>query len=158
MNWYDWNETARGLARQVRQCRITVERGAVPLRLVDETTKPPRFIDDGPLVLGVFGNDNYFTDAKARRTVELLRQRLKEGEGRELGFGVSEDGLTWALLVGADRNRYQTAMGRALQRELLKVFLEDALWNAWQRAAEEPAAKADPAGKGGQEQGMALFG
>jgi hypothetical protein len=134
MNWYDWNETAKGLAHQMRQRPITVERGAVPLRLVDETLKPPRPVEDGPLVLGVFGNDNYVADLKARRAVELVRQRLKDGEARELGFGISEDGQTWALLVGADKNRYQTATGRLLQRELLKVFLEDALANAWQRA------------------------
>jgi hypothetical protein len=134
MNWYDWNETAKGLATQVRKSQITVERGAVPLRLVDESARPPRFIEDGPLVLGVFGNDNYLADRKARREVELLRQRLKETEARELGFGMSEDGLTWALLVGADRNRYKTGPGRALQRELLKVFLEDAVWHAWTSA------------------------
>jgi hypothetical protein len=158
MNWYDWNETARGLARQVRQCAITVERGAVPLRLVDETARPPRFIDDGPLVLGVFGKDNYLTDARTRRAVELLRQRIKMGEGRELGFGVSEDGLTWALLVGADRNRYKTAPGRALQRELLKIFLEEALTCAWQNAAEEPSAAAPSTSDSGQHQGLALRG
>ncbi len=134
MNWYDWNETAKGLAIQVRKSQITVERGAVPLRLVDESARPPRFVEDGPLVLGVFGNDNYLADRKARQEVELLRQRLKETEARELGFGMSEDGLTWALLVGADRNRYKTAPGRALQRELLKVFLEDAVWHAWSSA------------------------
>ena len=148
MNWYDWNETAKGLATQVRKSQITVERGAVPLRLVDESARPPRFIDDGPLVLGVFGNDNYLADRKARLEVELLRQRLKETEARELGFGMSEDGLTWALLVGADRNRYKTTPGRALQRELLKVFLEDAVWHAWSSAD----------GGGEQRQPALLFG
>jgi hypothetical protein len=134
-----------------------VERGALPLRLVDETTKPPRTVEDGPLVLGVFGNDCYLTDAKARREVELLRQRLKDAEARELGFGVSEDGRTWALLVGVDRNRYQTEAGRGLQRELLKVFLEEAVWHAWQGAATAAQA-ADPAGGIGPSHGMTLFG
>jgi hypothetical protein len=145
MNWYDWNETAKGLAKQVRHSQIAVERGAVPLRLVDETSKPPRFVDDGPLVLGVFGNDNYLADYKARRAVELLRQQLKHSEGRELGFGISEDGLTWALLVGADRNRYKTAPGRALQRELLKAFLEDAVWLAWKRATGDSTTEMEAA-------------
>jgi hypothetical protein len=158
MNVYDWNETAKGLARQMRQCRITVERGAVPLRLVDETTRPPRFVEDGPIVLGVFGNDNYRTDATARRAVELLRQRLRETDARELGFGVSEDGLTWALLVGAERTRYQTAPGRALQRELLKCFLEEAVWNAWQHAAAITAAARAASANPALPQGSALPG
>src|SRR5438445_329946 len=134
MNWYDWNETAKGLARQVRQSRTAVERGAVPLRLVDESTRPPRFIEDGPLVLGVFGNDGYVTDTKSRRQVEYLRQRLADVEAHELGFGISEDGRTWALLVGAERDRYHTVVGKALQRELLRGFLEDAVWSAWHQA------------------------
>jgi hypothetical protein len=118
----------------MRHQAITVERGAVPLRLVDESLQPPRPVEDGPLVLGVFGNDNYDADVKARRAVELVRKRLRDSDARELGFGVSEDGQTWALLVGADKSRYQTVTGRLLQRELLKAFLEDAVWNAWQSA------------------------
>jgi hypothetical protein len=155
MTWYDWNETARGLARQVRQFPTTVERGAVPLRLLDESTRPPRFVDDGPLVLGVFGNDAYLADERARHAVAWLRQRLKDTEARELGFGVSDDGQTWALLVGTDKSRYKTAAGQRLQRELLKVFLDEAVWQAWQHAGTTGARAP---GRDSLAQGLALLG
>ncbi len=141
----DWNETAQGLARHVRERFSFVPRGAVPLRFIDDSAGPAHFLDDGPLVVGIFGNDNYLADLKARRVVTLVRQRLREAAVEELGFGLSHDGAAWALLAGADSRRYHTAAGKTFQRELLKIFLEDLVWKAWQAVLEEdgqPAAGA----------------
>jgi hypothetical protein len=128
------NEVASGLAAHVRKNLAFVERGAVPVRLVDETSGPMRFVEQGGAVVGVFGNDNYVAESRARQEVQLIRQRIREIAAEEIGFGLSQDGYTWALLVHCDDNRYQTATGKALQRELLKVALEDAVCQAWQIA------------------------
>jgi hypothetical protein len=54
-------------------------------------------------------------------------------------MGVSDNGQTWALLVGTDKDRYQTRAGRALQKELLKASLEQIVWNAWRQVSGMPA-------------------
>ncbi len=121
MKTYDWNETARGLAGFVQKFRFLVQRGVVPLQV--ETEEPVRR-DEFPLLFGVFGEEAGLEHQEA----ESIRQQLQEDPGlHELGFGVSGDGSTWAMLIGADQTRYHTEAGRALQRELLKVFLEDAV-------------------------------
>jgi hypothetical protein len=129
------NEIACGLAAHVRKNLACVERGAVPVRLVEETVGPFHVIEDGA-VIGVFGNDNYVAEAKARREVELTRQRLREIGAEEAGFGLSQDGYTWALLVRCDTRRYRTETGKALQRELLKIALEEAVGRAWRDACD----------------------
>jgi hypothetical protein len=128
------NEVASGLAAHVRKNLSFIERGAVPVRLVDETSGPMRFVDEGGPVVGVFGNDNYIAEARARREVELMRVRLREIGAEEVGFGLSQDGYTWALLARCDDRRYRTPAGKGLQRELLKISLEDAVCRAWQTA------------------------
>jgi hypothetical protein len=138
MTQYSWNETANGLARQVRKTYAFVKRGVVPLRFVDDSVSPPRFVDDAPLVVGVFGNDSYLWDDKTRREVDMVRERLKEMPVEEMGFGLSDDGHTWALLVGTDHGRYQTKAGRVMQKELLKALLEQTVWNAWRQVAGMP--------------------
>jgi hypothetical protein len=134
------NEIASGLAAHVRKNLASVERGAVPVRLVDETTGPVRFADPGSGVVGVFGNDNYVAEARSRREVELIRRQLRAMGAEEVGFGLSQDGFTWALLARCDDGRYRTASGKAMQRELLKMALEEAVRQAWQQAGGEAAA------------------
>src|SRR5262245_62295798 len=109
------NDIASGLAAHVRKNLACVERGAVPVRLVDDTAGPVRVIEDGA-VLGIFGNDNYIAEAKARREVELTRCRLRACGAEEVGFGLSQDGYTWALLVRCEDRHYRTEAGKALQR------------------------------------------
>ena len=104
------NDIACGLASHVRKNLACVERGAVPVRLIDDTTGPVRVIEEGA-VLGIFGNDNYIAEAKARREVELTRGRLRDFGAEEVGFGLSQDGYTWALLVRGDDRRYSTETG-----------------------------------------------
>jgi hypothetical protein len=129
------NDVACGLAAHVRKNLTCVERGAVPVRLVEDTAGPIRFVEEGA-VIGVFGNDNYVAEAKARREVELTRQRIREVGAEEVGFGLSHDGFTWAILVRCDGRRYRTEAGRALQRELLKVALDEAVSRAWRDACD----------------------
>jgi hypothetical protein len=131
MTRYDWNETARCLARQVGSGQFVSGWGVVRLRLVDDSTDPPRFLEDGPLVMAVFGNDSYHTDAKARAVVERVRRRLPDAGAEEMGFAVNADGSSWVLLAGTDGGRYRTAMGKALQKLLLEAFLDDVVWAAW---------------------------
>jgi hypothetical protein len=131
----NYNDVASGLATHVRKNLGTVERGAVPVRLVEEAIGPFRALEGGAVV-GVFGNDNYIAEMRARREVELIRGRVRELGGEEVGFGLSQDGYTWALLVRCDESRYATETGRALQRELMKITLEDAVARAWQAASE----------------------
>ena len=129
------NDIACGLAAHVRKNLARVERGAVPVRLVEDTAGPIRVVEEGS-VIGVFGNDNYVAEAKARREVELTRQRLRELGAEEAGFGLSQDGYSWALLVRCDERRYRTEKGKALQRELLKIALEEAVSRAWRDACD----------------------
>jgi hypothetical protein len=129
------NDIACGLAAHVRKNLASVERGAVPVRLVEDTAGPIRVVEDGA-VIGIFGNDNYIAEAKARREVEITRRRLREMGAEEAGFGLSQDGYTWALLVRCDGRAYRTEAGKALQRELLKIALEEAVTRAWRDACD----------------------
>jgi hypothetical protein len=139
MTQYCWSETANGLAQQVHARYGFVKRGVVPLRFVDEMAGQTHFVEDAPLVVGVFGNDQSLGDLNTRREVELIRERLHDLDAAEMGMGFSDNGQTWALLVGTDKDRYQTRAGRALQKELLKASLEQIVWNAWRQVSGMPA-------------------
>src|SRR5690242_20237456 len=125
---------ATDLATHVRQNWCFVPRGAVPVRLIEESEGRVHFVEDGNAVVGVFGNDNYQADAKARREVELIREQPRHSDAEEVGFGLSQDGFSWALLVRVNETRYRTAAGKTLQKELLKIYLEEAVSRAWQHA------------------------
>jgi hypothetical protein len=133
---YSWTETANGLAQQLHTDYAFIQRGVVPLRFVDDSMAPPRLVEDAPLVISVFGNDNYLRNDMTQKEVELVRQRIKETEGVEMAFGLSQDGQTWALLVATDGDRYKTRAGQILQKELLKLTLEEILARAWQHVTE----------------------
>jgi hypothetical protein len=128
MTGYDWNETARGLAVFVQKFRFLIERGVVPLQV--ERGRVNQAGDERCLLFGVFGTDREEAGVE-HCEAEAVRHQLREDPDlHELGFGVSSDGATWAMLVAADQAHYQTAAGRALQRELLKISLEDAVQRA----------------------------
>lgn len=129
------NDIASGLAAHVRKNLTGVERGAVPVRLVEDVPGPIHVIEEGT-VIGIFGNDNYIAEANSRREVELTRQRLRQLGAVEAGFGLSQDGFTWALLVRCDDSRYKTEAGRTLQRELLKIALDEAVGRSWREACD----------------------
>jgi len=134
MNRSQWDETARRFADHMGQFRTLVERGVAPIRFLEETTMND--LTDCPVVVGVFGNDRSQAD-EAQRELDLVRGRLKETDASELGFGVNDDGTTWALLVGVESSQYQTVAGQTMQRELFKAFLEDAVWGAWRQIQYE---------------------
>ena len=71
---------------------------------------------DGASVL--FAHDDYQRDSRAKQEVALLRKFLAENQIPELGFGVSEDGKTWVMVVFSED----------------PVALEQALFDAWQMA------------------------
>jgi hypothetical protein len=134
MSDHDWNETAKEFAQHMAQYRVLVKRGAVPFRFLDETTQPGKILDDAPLVIGMFGNADFdAATAGASGSLELdqVRHLLRDEAVEELGFGISNDGFTWALLYGADKGPYETTAGQEFHRELLKSFLEDVAWEAW---------------------------
>lgn len=134
MSRAQWNETTRRFAEHMGQFRSVVERGVAPIRFLEESNMSD--LTDCPVVVGVFGNDQSQTE-EARREQDLVRERLREIAASELGFGVSEDGDTWAMLVGVETSRYQTVAGQTMQRELFKAFLEEAVWGAWRQIQYE---------------------
>jgi hypothetical protein len=129
MNVKTWREFATDLALYARTKLFETHRGAV---LVRRTS-------DGNVVAAVFGNDNYAFDGRSRREVELIRQQIRKGSLAELGFGLSTDGYSWAILVEADQHTCQTVVGKAFQVEMARATLEEAVWDAWRRACGVPA-------------------
>jgi hypothetical protein len=127
---YSWTEAAKEVAQQLRSNFGFIHRGVLPVRLVDDSTVPPSFVVDAPMVLGIFGNDVFMWDDKTCQEIELIRKGIAETEGTEKAFGLSANGQTWVFLVAIDRERYQTGVGRTFQKELLKLSLQDIVANA----------------------------
>lgn len=121
---YNWRLFSRMLALYVRQQMGTTERGAMLIRCTA----------DGSMVAALYGNDGYARDARSRCEVELVRRWLKDAAVEELGFGLSSDGVTWALVLRAEKQTYQTQAGRTFQMEMLKALLDDIVWKAWKVA------------------------
>jgi len=124
-----WDETANAFAEYVRQFRTLAERGVAPIRVLEEEATTTD-VATCPVVVGVFGND-YHRLREAQREIDLVRDRLRKMNAVELGFGVSHDDGTWALLIGGEASSYVTMPGQTMQRELFKAALEDAVWSAW---------------------------
>jgi hypothetical protein len=96
----DWNETARAHAAFRRQMSPDVPRAAETL---------------GPGVSVAFGNDDFACDDRVRAAVGLLRRQLRSAGLTELGFGLSHDERTWAVVV-------QTGDADALRASLDTAF------------------------------------
>jgi hypothetical protein len=129
-----WGPLAVGLAAYVREFLPRPQRGTATISLPGGAGR----------VIGVFGNDGYAADGRVKREVAALRQRLQEAGLGEVGFGLSEDGHAWALLVGPGPFPCQTS-GGGTSPEALAAFLEAAVWEAWRRACglppPEPSAR-----------------
>lgn len=123
----NWNALATGLATYVREFLPRARRGASAIRL--------------PLgageVVGVFANDGCTADERMKTEVAALRRRLQEAALEELGFGLSEDGQAWALLIGQGPSQRQGS-GTSIPAEALAAFLDDAVWEAWRVACKVP--------------------
>lgn len=127
----NWNPLAVGLANYMREFRPHVQRGALVIRLPRGT---------GQLV-GAFGNDGYTAEDRVKREVSALRWLLGKAALEELGFGLSDDGHTWALLVRPGKFRCDPP-GAEIAPEALTAFVEDAVWEAWRLACTLPPLEA----------------
>ena len=96
----DWNETARAHAVLRRQMSPDVPRAAEAL---------------GPGVSVASGNDDFARDDRTRAAVARLRRQLRSAGLTELGFGLSHDERTWAVVV-------QTGDTDALRASLEAAF------------------------------------
>ncbi len=135
----NWDALATGFASYVREFLPHAPRGALTIRL-------PRGVGH---VIGVFGNDGDAADGRAKAQVAVLRKRLQEAGLDELGFGLSEDGHTRALLVGPGPSPRHT-LGGETPAEALAAWLDDAVWEAWRIACEAPPPRASPAVRGAE--------
>lgn len=74
--------------------------------VVQSTPNVPRSIfstgDPESLICVAFGTDGYAEDARSRVEVGVLREYLRARSIDELGFGVSEDGSTWVMIIRAE--------------------------------------------------------
>jgi hypothetical protein len=120
------NLSATILARFARQNLFGIQRAAFRIRYKDDTT----------VALALFGNDNYSADRGIREEVTQIRRRLNDAAIEELGFGLSQDGHTWALLLKVNNDGYHTAPGRAFRVEMAKAFLDDIIRGAWRAAGD----------------------
>ncbi len=92
---FNWQVEAAGAARVAASGEIAeIERGALPW--------------DSPGISVVFGHDGYEQHQRARRCVARLRGLLDEEGVEMLGFGTSEGGTTWAMLVRHSDFRWLT--------------------------------------------------
>jgi hypothetical protein len=112
-----WDEIAARMANEVNVKLMTVHRGA--------------FNHNGLAV--VFGNDAILDDKRSQRQVAEFRNLLKrlvvvsEADGEhgpeELGFGTSDDGYSWAMLVATHKEPSAT------------LDLHELIWCAWEAAS-----------------------
>jgi hypothetical protein len=112
------------LAIYVRQRLPARERGAL---LVECSA-------GGELMVAAFGNDRYRLDKRVNREVELVRQWLTAAGAREVGFGVSPDGHSWAMVLRVEERRYHTPAGRAFHAEMVRAEVEEEVQRAWVEA------------------------
>lgn len=132
--WNPWSEPAQQLASTAAWVRNIRSRGAIPVRFqVDESDCP--MIDDGPVILGIFGSESVLSDIHGQLMVTLVRRDLERAGLEELAVGFSEDLGTWAMLVAAN-DHHQTEAGRSMHRELLVLELEEILGKAWRTVYE----------------------
>lgn len=85
--------------------------------------------------------------------VAALRKRLQEEALDELGFGLSEDGHAWTLLVAPGPSQRPTSSDR-IPAEALAAFLDDAVWEAWRIDCGLPPLRTSAERTGGARRPM----
>ena len=95
------------LANQLRREQSHVHRGSMKMRRKCEPAEATHVI---------FGNDGYSTSARPAAQVGLLRESLKDHAVTEVGFGLDDGGVTWAMLVVSN---------------VPAAFLTELVWKAW---------------------------
>ena len=124
MTTRDSKTFASNLATFVRLKMSDVPRSALVVRCTH----------DGSMLGAIFGNDQYLGNHLAKREVGLIREHLKQAGMEELGFGLSHDGQSWALLVRTESDGLKTSMAKAFRTEMYRAYLEDLVWAAWRSA------------------------
>jgi hypothetical protein len=123
---------ASNLATYVRLRMADVPRSALVVRCTG----------DGSMLGAVFGNDQYLANHLVKKEVGLIRQQLRQVGMEELGFGLSHDGQSWALLIRTDLDKLQTSAAKALRTEMVRSYLEELVWAAWRTACGASAEEA----------------
>jgi hypothetical protein len=93
-----------------------------------------RAVADGNLIAAVFGNESYLFNDAVKRQVELIRYWIRDSGTQELGFGISPDGHSWAMLIHVDHGSLQTVAGKTFHAEMFQCGLDDAVRKAWHTA------------------------
>jgi hypothetical protein len=132
MTTRDSRTFASNLATFVRLRMAEVPRSALVVRCTR----------DGSMLGAVFGNDHYLGNHLAKKEVGLIRQQLRDAGIEELGFGISHDGQSWALLVRTDFDELKTNTAKTFRTEMYRSYLEELVWAAWRAACGAPAEEA----------------
>jgi hypothetical protein len=112
---FNWDDEARGAAEVASRGEIAeIDRGALPW--------------DSPGVCVVFGNDGYSRQGRTRTEVLSLWRMLEQHRVEVLGFGISDTGDTWAMLVRHEDYRWLT----------------NVTWTAWRLACKTPLGRPTP--------------
>jgi hypothetical protein len=111
---HDWPLYANLLAVLGRKSFAHVHRAAFRLD-----------VDDKSVIIALFGNENRKTMDQIQKEIDGFRLDIVETGNQVLGFGLSPDGLSWALIIKPDLDRNQTIPAKVFQMEMLKSFIED---------------------------------
>jgi hypothetical protein len=84
-----WKAIATSVAQYLRGSGLSVSRG----------TAFVQFSGDGEKILVVFGHEGGAEEDCPASVIESVRSQLRVVGAEELGFGTSEDGRAWALVV-----------------------------------------------------------
>lgn len=104
----NWNEASADAAERIAAHLPRLKRGVLPW-----------WDDEFSIVFGNGGHDSGLgrrsrIDQRTKLEVHLLRQLLPDVRAREMGFGLSPDNHTWAMIVRSDdRNRLQAILADA---------------------------------------------
>jgi hypothetical protein len=97
-------------------------------------------VDETATFALLFANNGSADPIAVHAEVDRIREQLRGEDMTDLGFGSSDDGCTWTLVIRIDNQPQQTDAGRKLQRELMKIRIEEAVQKAWAEAHTHEAA------------------
>jgi hypothetical protein len=106
---FNWNAVAADLAGYVKVNLPSISRGSISIPFGTERE-----------VVAVFAHDARPMYHRRRRQMDLVRCALAEVGVDEAGFGVSDDGCCWTLVVSSSEPAAR-----------LRLFLEEAVPQAW---------------------------
>jgi hypothetical protein len=93
-------------------------------------------LEEQLVIAWMFGNGESISRDQVQQEIDFVRRRLKDTGVEEAGFGLSQDGYTWVLVLKVDNQRYQTGAAKQFQMELMTVTLDEAARRAWQASFE----------------------